>query len=64
VVNEAACAGLPALGSDGAGASRDLIRDGENGLVFRAGDEAGMRAVFDRVADDPEILARLRPGAA
>jgi glycosyltransferase involved in cell wall biosynthesis len=64
VVNEAACAGLPAIASDGAGASRDLVRDGENGLLVAAGSERSLREAFDRVADDPGLPARLRPGAA
>lgn len=63
VLNEAACAGLPTLGSDGAGAVRDLVRDGENGLLFRGGDVAALRAAFDRVDADPGLPARLRPGA-
>ena len=63
VVNEAACAGLPTIGSDGAGASRDMIRDGENGLLVEAGSEESLRAALDRVADDPGLPTRLRPGA-
>jgi glycosyltransferase involved in cell wall biosynthesis len=63
VVNEAACAGLPALASDAAGAGRDLIRDGENGLVFRAGDGASLRAALDGVAREPALTQRLRAGA-
>jgi glycosyltransferase involved in cell wall biosynthesis len=59
VLNEAACAGLAAIASDGAGATRDLLRDGENGLVVGAGTEAALRAAFDRVAADPELPERL-----
>jgi glycosyltransferase involved in cell wall biosynthesis len=64
VLNEAACAGLPAIASDGAGASRDMIRDGESGLLVRAGSRDSLRAAFDRVADDPALPSRLRAGAA
>jgi glycosyltransferase involved in cell wall biosynthesis len=64
VVNEAACAGLPAIASDGTGAGRDLVRDGENGLLVAAGSERSLRDAFDRVADDPELPVRLRHGAA
>lgn len=63
VVNEAACAGLPTVASDGAGAARDLIRDGENGLVVAAGSETALVAAFDRVANDPDLPARMRAGA-
>jgi glycosyltransferase involved in cell wall biosynthesis len=59
VLNEAACAGLAAAASDAAGATRDLIRDGENGLVVPAGDVDALRAVFDRMADDPGLASRL-----
>jgi len=64
VLNEAACAGLPAIASDGAGATRDMIRDGDNGLVVEAGSVESLRAVFDHLAADPELSRRLRPGAA
>lgn len=64
VVNEAACAGLPALGSGSAGAARDLIRDGENGLLFPGGDVGALRRAFDRIAREPGLLDSLRPGAA
>lgn len=59
VVNEAACASLGAIASDGAGATRDLIRDGENGLVVLAGDVLSLRRAFDRVVDEPELPRRL-----
>ena len=64
VVNEAACAGLPAIASDGAGASRDMIRDGENGMLVEAGSEESLRRAFDRVAEDPGLPGRLRRGAS
>jgi glycosyltransferase involved in cell wall biosynthesis len=62
VLNEAACAGLAAVASDGAGATRDLVRDGVNGLVVPAGDEAALRVAFDRLAGEPALAQRL--GAA
>jgi glycosyltransferase involved in cell wall biosynthesis len=64
VVNEAACASLAAVASDGAGATRDLIRDGENGLVVRAGDVGSLRAAFDRLADEPSLPRALGDAAA
>lgn len=63
VLNEAACAGLAAVASDGAGATRDLIRDGENGLVVRAGDVDSFRVALDRLASDPMLAARLGEAA-
>jgi glycosyltransferase involved in cell wall biosynthesis len=38
VVNEAMCAGLPVVASDGVTAAADLVRHGENGFVYPAGD--------------------------
>lgn len=63
VVNEAAAAGLPTIGSDRAAAVRDQIEDEVDGLVFPAGDVDALARIFDRVATDPESLVRLRPGA-
>jgi glycosyltransferase involved in cell wall biosynthesis len=64
VLNEAACASLPALASTGAGSAVDLIRDGQNGWLIEADNVAAWRKRFDRIADDPTQLAALRPGAA
>jgi glycosyltransferase involved in cell wall biosynthesis len=64
VVNEAACAGLASVASNAAGVTRDVIRDGENGLVVRAGDVESLRAAFDRVAGDPALAERLGRKAA
>lgn len=59
VVNEAACASLAAVASDGSGVARDILRDGKNALVTRAGDVDSMRLAFDRIADDPSLAGML-----
>jgi glycosyltransferase involved in cell wall biosynthesis len=64
VLNEAACAGLAAIASDGAGATRDLVRHGQNGLIVPAGDVDALRQTLDRVADDPKLPQRLGTEAA
>lgn len=64
VVNEAACGSLAAVASDGAGATRDLISDGVNGLVVKAGDVGSLRAAFDRLAEEPGLPRRLGEAAA
>lgn len=46
VVNEAMCAGKPVVVSDHVGASRDLVRPGENGTVFPAGDAVTLAAAL------------------
>ncbi len=62
VLNEAACAGVAPIASDGAGATRDLVVDGVNGLVARAGSVDDLRRCLDRLAADPGLAPRL--GAA
>jgi glycosyltransferase involved in cell wall biosynthesis len=54
VVNEAAASALPLLLSDRVGAARDLVRQGENGAVVRAGDIAQAATVLRELAGDAE----------
>jgi glycosyltransferase involved in cell wall biosynthesis len=44
------------------GGLRDLVRDGETGLVVPPRDPAALRAAIDRLLGDPALRARL--GAA
>jgi glycosyltransferase involved in cell wall biosynthesis len=55
VVNEAAASALPLVLSEHVGASRDLLRNGENGFVVPAGDAAAAAAALERLTDDPEL---------
>src|SRR5205085_5919320 len=59
VVNEAAASGLPLVLSDRVGAARDLLRDGENGLLVPAGDTDAAADALRRLAADPEVRARM-----
>lgn len=72
-VAEALACGLPVVASSGVGAARDLLREGENGATYRAGDAAGLAQKIaqalalprDRVAAaSAEILARWDYAAA
>lgn len=56
-VNEAMCLGRPAIVSDHVGCAGDLVRPGETGLVFPAGDVAALREALGTALADP---ARLR----
>jgi glycosyltransferase involved in cell wall biosynthesis len=56
---EAMARGRPVL-STARGGSREYLRDGENCLVFAAGDSAGLATAVRRVADDAGLRARLR----
>jgi glycosyltransferase involved in cell wall biosynthesis len=57
VLNEAAAAGLPLVATEEAGATRDLVEDGRNGFLVRAGDVAALRERLARLADDPSLRA-------
>jgi glycosyltransferase involved in cell wall biosynthesis len=56
VVNQALGAGLPILCSDQVGAGQDLVREGVNGLRFRAGDVLALKKVMARCLEEKELL--------
>lgn len=55
---EAMAAGLPIIGSEIPGIS-ELIRNGDNGLLFPTGDAAALAAAIRRLADDARLRAEL-----
>lgn len=57
VVNEALAAGLPLIVSDRVGAADDLVIEGQNGLVFKAGDEAELRAAMFKMISSASLRA-------
>jgi len=60
VVNEAMNRGLAVIASDAVGAAAGgLVRDGENGLIVPAGDAPALAGAIGRLADDPQLRARL-----
>jgi glycosyltransferase involved in cell wall biosynthesis len=59
VVNEAMNAGRPVVVSDDVGCQQDLVRDGETGAVFPAGDVAALTAAIQRVLSTPETVATM-----
>jgi glycosyltransferase involved in cell wall biosynthesis/GT2 family glycosyltransferase len=59
VVNEAMACGLPLVLSDRVGAARDLLRDGENGLLVAAGDVAATADALRILAGDADERARM-----
>lgn len=58
---EALASGLPCVGTDAPGI-RDVIRDGENGLLVAPVAEA-LRAAIARVLDEPALAKKLAAGA-
>ncbi len=55
---EAMAAGRAVVASD-VGGHRELVRDGETGILFRAGDVAALAGALDRVLGDAALRARL-----
>lgn len=55
---EAMAAGRPVVATD-VGGVRDVVRDGETGLLVRAGDPEALAAALVRLADAPEFAASL-----
>jgi glycosyltransferase involved in cell wall biosynthesis len=60
VVNEVMNAGKTVVVSDQVGSGPDLVREGENGSIFPAGDVAGLTQILDRWCGDE--AARERAG--
>jgi len=60
VVLEAFAAGVPVVASD-LGGLAEVVQHEQNGLLFRAGDAASLRAAIERLAGDPALFARLVP---
>lgn len=58
VVNEAMNFSLPVVVSDKVGSASDLVRDGENGFVFPAGDSRALGAALDNLVSDAERRQR------
>jgi len=59
VVNEAAASALPLVLSDRVGATRDLLREGENGFLVPAGDVPAVAAALRRLAGDPDLRRQM-----
>jgi glycosyltransferase involved in cell wall biosynthesis len=52
VINEVMNAGRAVVVSDRVGCAPDLVKSGENGYVFKAGDSAGLRQALDNFVSD------------
>lgn len=63
VINEAAACGLAMVSSDIVGAAVELVRDGQNGRLFRSGDVDDLTHAL-RDATDPANIDRYRQGSA
>jgi glycosyltransferase involved in cell wall biosynthesis len=61
-IREAFLAGVPVVTANH-GAMAEAVEDGVSGLLFEAGDAAGLADTLRRLADDPALRARLAAGA-
>ena len=59
VVNEAMASGLPVVVSSAAGAARDLVRQGENGIVYPARDVTRLQEAMETLLSRPEMRTRM-----
>jgi glycosyltransferase involved in cell wall biosynthesis len=61
VANEAMACGLPVIASDRTGVwgPGDLVRDQENGFVYRCGDADALCRAIRKLASDPELRRRM-----
>jgi glycogen synthase len=58
---EAMGRGVPVVAT-GRGGSGEYLRDGDNAMLFQAGDAEGLASALRRIADSPSLRARLRDG--
>jgi glycosyltransferase involved in cell wall biosynthesis len=64
VINEALGAGLPIVVSDAVGAGYDLVRNGVNGYVTRAGDVGELAEALGRIVGNAQLRAGLAAASA
>ena len=58
IVNEVMCAGVPVIVADEVGCVPDIVRQGENGLLVKAGDVSSLTVALHRLlADESERTA-------
>jgi glycosyltransferase involved in cell wall biosynthesis len=41
---------------------KELVQDGENGLLFQVGDSSDLTTKMQMIIDDPELLNKLQKG--
>lgn len=58
VLLEALAAGVPAVAMDCPAGPREILRDGEAGVLVPEGDEPAMQAAIAQLLLDPELRAR------
>jgi glycosyltransferase involved in cell wall biosynthesis len=59
VLLEAAASGLALVASEHAGATLDIVKDGESGLMFDPPDEHALSELIAKLADSPTLVREL-----
>jgi len=59
VINEAMAFGLPVISTDAAGATYDLVKDGKNGFVVRAGEETDLYKALKILCNNQELRKKM-----
>ncbi|MEO0296761.1 MAG: glycosyltransferase family 4 protein [candidate division WOR-3 bacterium] len=59
VINEAMAFGLPVISTDAAGASYDLVKNGINGFVVKAGDSKELYTALKILCENPDLRIRM-----
>jgi glycosyltransferase involved in cell wall biosynthesis len=59
IVNEVMCAGLPVVVSDEVGCTQDLVREGVNGVLFKARDVAALAGALRPLLSDASLRSRM-----
>lgn len=59
VVNELMCAGRAVIASDEVGSAHDLIKNGENGFIFPAGNEEALTSALNTVLSDADLCKKM-----
>lgn len=59
IINEAMCAGLPVITTEVIGAVADLVRHGDNGFTFRAGDVDQLTSHLIKLLTDGDLRERM-----
>jgi glycosyltransferase involved in cell wall biosynthesis len=59
VINEAMAGGLPVIVTDRCGSIGDIVLDGDNAIIYPAGDADALAAAMDRVAGDDALRTRM-----
>ncbi|CRI68139.1 Glycosyl transferase group 1 [Thiocapsa sp. KS1] len=59
VVNEVMCAGLPVVVASEVGCVLDLVKDGDNGYTYPAGDYKALAASLERILENPGLRVEM-----